>query len=182
MKGVIFNATQEAVIELFDEDTWDDLLDAAGLEGVYSSVGTYEDADLVAIVVAATKATGLSADEVMVAVGRKALSHLADRVPSLIGDCTNAYEMLGMIHDVIHVEVMKLYEDAQPPQFSYSDLPGGGLRMGYRSPRNLDALAEGLVYGVGDRFGEELQVTRHPATSDGEVFIDVVSLGAAGAA
>lgn len=182
MKGVIFNATQEAVIELFDEDTWDDLLDAAGVEGIYSSVGTYEDADLVAIVVAATKATGLSADDVMVAVGRKALKHLADRVPTLIGECTSAYEMLGMIHDVIHVEVMKLYEDATPPQFSYSDLPGGGMRMGYRSPRNMDALAEGLVLGVGDRFNEELQVTRHPATSDGEVFIDVVSLGQVAAA
>ncbi len=181
MKGVIFNAAQQAVIELFDEDTWDDLLDEAGVDGVYSSVGTYDDADLVAIVVAATKATGLSAEEVMVAVGRKALAHLADRVPTLIGECTNAYEMLGMIHDVIHVEVMKLYEDAQPPQFSYADLPGGGLRMGYRSPRNLGALAEGLALGVGDRFGEELRVTRHPATSDGEVFLDIVSLGAASA-
>ncbi|MEM7094871.1 MAG: heme NO-binding domain-containing protein [Actinomycetota bacterium] len=180
MKGVIFNAAQEAVIELFDEDTWDDLLDAAGLGGVYSSVGTYPDSDLVALVVAATEATGLSAEEVMIAVGRKALRHLADRVPTLLEEATCAYDMLGMIHDVIHVEVMKLYEDAQPPQFTYSDLPGGGLRMGYRSPRQLDPLAEGLVHGVGDRFGEELQVTRHPATSDGEVFIDVVSLGPIG--
>lgn len=173
MKGVIFNATQEAVIELFDEDTWDDLLDAAGVDGVYSSVGTYEDADLLAIVGAAVETTGMSTDDVLIAVGRKALPYLADRVPSLIGECTTSFEMLGLIHDVIHVEVMKLYDDAQPPQFSYSDLPNGGMRMGYRSPRMLDALAEGLIHGVGDRFGETLDVVRHPATSDGEVFLDV---------
>lgn len=176
MKGVIFNATQEAVIELFSEDTWDDLLDAAEVDGVYSSVGTYEDADLLAIVAAAVEATGMTTEQVLISVGRKALSHLAERVPSLVGDCTNSFEMLRMIHDVIHVEVMKLYEDAQPPQFTYTDLPNGGLRMGYRSPRMLDALAEGLVLGVGDRFGERLDVTRHPATADGEVFLDIVVL------
>ena len=46
MKGVVFNAAQEAVIELFDEDTWDDFLDAAGVDGVYSSVGSYPDEEL----------------------------------------------------------------------------------------------------------------------------------------
>lgn len=179
MKGVIFNATQAAVIELFDEDTWDDLLDAAEVDGVYSSVGTYEDADLLAIVAAAVSATGMSTEDVLIAVGRKALSYLADRVPSLLEDCTNAFDMLGMIHDVIHVEVKKLYDDAKPPEFTFVKLADNAVRMGYRSPRMLDALAEGLVYGVGDRFGEELQVTRQPATPDGEVMFDIVSVGAA---
>ena len=173
MKGVVFNAAQEAVIELFDEDTWDDLLDAAGVEGVYSSVGSYPDEEMVAIIVAASEATGLSVEDVLVAVGRKALHHLASRVPTLIGGCTNAFEMLGMIHDVIHVEVLKLYPDSRPPEFSYEDLPDGGLRMGYRSPRCLDALAEGLILGVGDRFDTELRVERQPISGSGEVYLDV---------
>jgi len=50
MKGVVFNAAEAAVVELYDEDTWDDILDAAGVDGVYSSVGSYEDGEMTAIV------------------------------------------------------------------------------------------------------------------------------------
>jgi len=56
---------------------------------------------------------------------------------------------------------MKLYPDALTPDFTYEDLPGGGLRLGYRSHRPLSALAEGLILGVGDRFDETLDITRH---------------------
>ena len=33
MKGVIFNLLEEAVVDQFGDDSWDDLLDAAELEG-----------------------------------------------------------------------------------------------------------------------------------------------------
>ncbi len=178
MKGVVFNAAEEAVVELFDADTWDDLLDAAGVDGIYNSVGDYPDAELVAIVVAASEATGLSVDDVLVAVGRKALKHLADRVPSLVDHCQHPFEFLRLIHDVIHVEVMKLYPNSQPPGFTYEDLPGNGLRMIYNSPRCLDGLAEGLILGVGDRFDTELDITRTETGEKGKVQIDVVVVGA----
>lgn len=171
MKGVVFNAAEEAVTEIYSADTWDDLIDAAGVDGIYSSVGDYPDTELVNIVKAASEATGLSVDEVLVAVGRKALKYLAARVENLLVGCAGPFEMLLMIHDVIHVEVMKLYEDAVPPSFEYWRL-SDGLRMRYRSARCLDALAEGLILGVGDRFDVELSVSRS-ATDDGSVFLDV---------
>lgn len=160
MKGVVFNAAEAAVIELFDEDTWDDILDAAGVDGVYSSVGSYDDADMMAIVQAASVMTELPVEDVLIAVGRKALAHLASRVPDLLGGCNSSFEMLRLIHDVIHVEVKKLYPDALTPDFTYEDLSDGGLRLGYHSHRPLSALAEGLILGVGDRFGENLSVAR----------------------
>ncbi len=168
MKGVVFNAAEAAVIELFDEDTWDDILDAAGVEGVYSSVGSYEDSEMMAIVQAASVLTELPIEAVLIAVGRKALTHLADRVPELLGGCTNSFEMLRLIHDVIHVEVKKLYPDALTPDFTYEELPGDGLRLGYHSHRPLSALAEGLIHGVGDRFGETLSVTRQDPVELGQ--------------
>lgn len=179
MKGVIFNAAEAAVVEMFDQDTWEDLLDAAELDGIYSSVETYEDADLAAIVAAASNATGMSTDEVLVAVGRKALAHLADRVPGLLEDCTCAFDMLRIIHDVIHVEVRKVYQDSNPPEFIYTKVSENQVRLAYKSPRMLDALAEGLVYGVGDRFGEELSIIRRPQARNGEVALDIISHGKA---
>ena len=50
MKGVIFNAIEETVRSEQGEDAWDDLLDAAGLTGAYTSLGTYPDEQVYALV------------------------------------------------------------------------------------------------------------------------------------
>ena len=39
MKGIIFNILSEAVVQAFGEDEWDDVLDAAGVDGAYTSLG-----------------------------------------------------------------------------------------------------------------------------------------------
>ena len=56
MKGVVFNLLETVVTENYGADTWDDLLDAAGSDGVYTSLEPYDDADLFNIVTAASKA------------------------------------------------------------------------------------------------------------------------------
>ena len=43
MKGVVFNLLEQLVARDFGEDTWDALLDASGLEGAYTSLGSYPD-------------------------------------------------------------------------------------------------------------------------------------------
>ena len=35
MKGIVFNLLQEVVTQHYGEDVWDDLIDAAGVDGVY---------------------------------------------------------------------------------------------------------------------------------------------------
>ena len=39
MKGVVFNLLEQLVARDYGEDTWDALLDAGGLDGVYTSLG-----------------------------------------------------------------------------------------------------------------------------------------------
>lgn len=45
MKGVVFNVLEQVVSAEHGEDTWDRLLDEADLDGAYTSLGSYEDAD-----------------------------------------------------------------------------------------------------------------------------------------
>jgi len=49
-----------------------------------------------------------------------------------------------MVDELIHVEVKKLYKDAQLPEFNYEDHIDDKLTMIYRSPRKLCFLSEGL--------------------------------------
>ena len=47
MKGIVFNLLEQLVARDYGEDTWDALLDASGLEGAYTSLGSYPDGDFV---------------------------------------------------------------------------------------------------------------------------------------
>jgi len=54
LKGVAYNILQEVVSRDYGEDTWDDLLERAGLDGAYTSLGSYPDEDLMRLVAAAS--------------------------------------------------------------------------------------------------------------------------------
>lgn len=159
MKGIIFNAVEQAVIGLYDEDTWDDLLDAAGLEGDYTSIGTYDDGELLQLVAVGCKATGLDAGALVRALGQSSFKHLAERHPEFLEGPENAADFLVTIDEIIHPEVMKLHPDATPPRFEIEHLATDTLRMTYISDRQLSAMAEGLIHGAADWFGEKAEIT-----------------------
>lgn len=158
MKGVIFNAVEEAIVGLYSEDVWDDLLDAAGLDGHYTSLGNYDDADLLALVAAGCELTGMEADDLVRVLGRHAFEPLVSRYPEFAEGATGTHDFLRRVNDIIHPEVLKLHPDANPPRFDFEERGEGVLRVTYRSARRLGVLAEGLIMGAGDRFGEEAEV------------------------
>jgi len=158
MKGVIFNVVQEVVEDLYDTDTWDDLLDAAAVDGAYTALGDYADTELLAIVAAASTATGLPADDVLRLVGHHATAKLASRVPSSLTDAPDALSFIRRVNDIIHPEVLKIYPQSIPPAFEFEDHDDGML-VTYMSARNLPALAEGLLSGVSELFDEKIEVT-----------------------
>ncbi len=158
MKGIIYNAVEEAVTELYSADVWDDLLEAAELEGHYTSLGSYDDSDLLALVSAACPMTGLEAGDLVKTLGRHSFPHLANRYPELVDSSQGTHDFLRRVNDIIHPEVLKLHPDANPPKFEFEDRPDGALRVTYQSERKLGVLAEGLILGAGDRFGEQVRI------------------------
>jgi len=158
VKGVIFNAVEEAVVKLYSEDVWDDLLDAAGVSGRYTSLGSYDDSELIALVEAAVEMTGIDATELIKVLGRHSFPHLASRYPELVSESDGTHDFLRRVNDIIHPEVLKLHPDATPPQFEFEQRSDGALRITYHSVRKLGVLAQGLMYGAADKFGEEIEV------------------------
>jgi len=171
MKGIIFNAVEEAVIELFDADTWDNLVEAAGVSGSYKALGTYPDSELLALVHVATEVTGMSTEEVLHTLGRKALPVLVDEVEELVDRKSHVFDFLGTIHDIIHVEVRKLAPDAQTPDIITKPIDDNSIEVTYRSKRNMPALAEGLILGAGDMFEQELSVETQKSDEESTVFV-----------
>ena len=64
MKGILFNLVEQIVTEDHGADMWDDLLDDAGLFGAYTSIGSYDDAEMMAILDAASQRLDVPVPEV----------------------------------------------------------------------------------------------------------------------
>lgn len=161
MKGIIFNVFNKLVEEKFGLETWDALLEETKptSRGAYTSAGTYDDAELFAMVGALSKKTGAPAKDLVKTFGEYTLSELAKQYPVFFKH-DSLKSFLLSIHGVIHVEVRKLYPDAGLPEISYQDSGGDGLIMIYRSPRKLCALAEGLIEGAAKHFKEMVLITQ----------------------
>ena len=157
MKGVVFNLLEQLVARDFGEDTWDALLEASGLDGVYTSLGSYPDEDLAKLVSAASEALAMPADDVVSWLGRNALPLFAERYPQLFEPHDSTRSLVLTLNDIIHPEVRKLYPGADVPEFDF-EVREGVVVMGYHSPRKLCSFAEGLLLGAADHYGERLTI------------------------
>ena len=75
-------------------------------------------------------------------------------------------EFLPSVENYVHLEVLKLYPDAELPFFSCTSPEPGMMIMTYRSKRNLPDLAEGLILACIDHFDESLLVRRETIEGD----------------
>jgi hypothetical protein len=157
MKGVVFNLLEQLVARDYGEDTWDALLHVSGLNGAYTSLGNYADADLAKLVSAAADALDMPCDDVVFWFGRNALPLFAGRYPQLFEPHVSAQPFVLTLNDIIHPEVRKLYPGADVPEFDF-DIGEGILMMGYRSPRKLCSFAEGLLTGAADHYRERVTI------------------------
>lgn len=158
MKGVIFNLLEEAVTHEHGAQVWEHLLQVSGASGTYSSLGSYPDAELNGLVLAAAKALDADAGDVLRWFGQRAIPLLAERYAPFFSPHATARTFVTSVNDIIHPEVRKLYAGAGCPQFHFHDLEDGRLGVGYRSPRGMCRLAEGFIEGAAVHFGETAEV------------------------
>ena len=168
MKGIIFNLAEEVLVAAHGDDVWDDVLEASGLDGAYTSLGSYPDGDLLALVGGASKVLGADAGAVVRAIGEGAIPLLAQRFPAFFDRHGSARSFVLTVNDIIHPEVRKLYPGAEVPEFTF-DLPGPDVVVvGYRSDRRLCSLAEGFIAGAARHYGEEVSIEQTACMLQGE--------------
>jgi hypothetical protein len=167
VKGIIFNLVEDAVGERFGEPVWDRLLLDAGLEGGYTSMGSYPDAELHALVDAASAALATPPEQVLTLLGHDAALGLARAHPQFFAPHSHTRGLVLTLNDVIHPEVRKVQPDARPPEFGFAD-EGDDLLVEYRSSRGLCALAEGMIGGAAQWYDEVARVGHDTCTHRGD--------------
>ncbi len=182
MKGVVFTEFLEMVEERFSLEVADAVIRRADVPsgGSYTAVGTYPPAEMVRLVGALSQETGTSAPDLLRAFGKHLLGRFAAGYPQFFAGVPSTFAFLENVERYIHVEVKKLYPDAELPTFECDASVAGELTMIYRSPRCLSDLAEGLMSGCAEHFGETIAIAREDLSAGrGEVVRFVLTRGAA---
>ncbi len=162
MKGMVFTEFLEMVEDQFGWEIAEDIVEESNLPsgGAYTAVGTYDYQEMVAMVVTLSKKTEVAIPDLLKAYGK----HLFGRFNSLYGNffegVDGTFQFLSTIDQYIHVEVRKLYPEAELPKFEYEHPNDHTLIMIYSSKRPFADFAEGLLIGCIDHFGESVTIER----------------------
>lgn len=164
MKGMVFTEFLDFVSQKFDDDTVDDIIADANPPngGAYTSVGTYDHRELQALITALVKRTGADTTELLRGFGRYLCTSFHRGFPSFFERTPDLFDFLESVDRHIHVEVRKLYPDAELPTFKTHARDAQLLELDYRSCRPLAALAEGLILGAADHYKQSVRVRQAP--------------------
>ncbi len=162
MKGVVFTEFLELVESRWGYEQVDRIVDAAELDhdGAYVATGTYHHGELVRMVVALSADVDVPVPALVRAFGEHLFFRFVEAHGSFFEGVPDSRSFLERVHDVIHVEVRKLYPDADLPSLECERRAGGVLDVHYRSGRHFADLAEGLIAGCIRHFDDELDVER----------------------
>lgn len=161
MKGIVFTEFLDHVGALHGADMVDDIIDDCDLPngGAYTSVGTYDFAEMHALVVALSRRAATDPPELLVGFGRVLCRRFVEIFPGFFSAKPSLFPFLDSVDGQIHVEVRKLYPDAELPSFRTNALDTHAMELDYRSKRPLESLAEGLILGAAEYYRETVVVT-----------------------
>ncbi|MFI9330248.1 heme NO-binding domain-containing protein [Kitasatospora sp. NPDC052868] len=168
MKGVVFDLLDEIVSQNYGPRKWGEIIDAAGVEGAYTSLGNYPDEEFFRIVTAAASGLDMKEDEVVRWLGRKSIPIFAERYPTFFDGHSSTRTFLLTLEDIIHPEVRRLYPGAQVPSFTFDTSSEDVLVMRYRSERQLCWFGEGLIEGAAENFRESVDIKQTKCTRRGD--------------
>lgn len=167
MKGMVFVELLSMAEASFGEAVVDDVIKTSDLPsgGAYTRVGNYPCAELMALVQGLSQHSGIPGAELQRLFGHWMMKSFAKHYPEFFVGKGGSLDMLAAIEGDIHVEVRKLYPDADLPQFDTARPEAGQMQMTYRSPRPLADFCQGLIEGCVSHFGETALIDRQDRAS-----------------
>ena len=161
MKGVVFTEFLDLVESSYGMEVADRVLTKGfPTDSGFTSVGTYDHRILISLIMEFSDAIGKSPRDVILLFGKHLFHRLREIYPESTKGVTSAVELVLKVEAVIHDEVLKLYPDAEVPSFEFPASADGTFQIEYLSARPFADLAEGLLQGCIDHFGDPVQLER----------------------
>lgn len=170
MKGIVFREFIDMVESQFSARTADEIIQASTLStnGAYTSIGTYPHQEMVDLVSHLSTRTGISVPDLLQHFGRHLFGRFVLIHPSLTNAFSDVFSLLSALETTIHVDVNKLYRDAELPTFTHEQDNQQTMVFIYRSRRRMSDFALGLIEGCIAHFKENITIQRDELPSQGE--------------
>lgn len=168
MKGIVFREFIAMVENRYSIETADRIITASNLTsgGAYTSVGTYPHQEMVDLVTQLSAETNTPVADLLHHFGQYLFQRFSVIHPEFIKTQASAFELLRRLDGHVHVEVRKLYIDAELPSFDYEQIGDDEMLFVYRSRRKLADFAHGLIEGCVTHFGEPMAIERTDLLED----------------
>lgn len=171
MKGIIFREFLELVESKFGVEVVDEIIETSQLEskGAYTRVGTYNHNEFFSLLTNLSQRINAPVKELVLLYAEHLFQVFISNYGNFFKNITDGFEMLASVENTIHVEVLKLYPDAELPTFVILQHTKTELILKYSSPRKMGDFAEGLIHCCMHHFGHNYAIEREDLSASGDV-------------
>ena len=169
MKGIVFTEFLDLVEDKFGLEMVDRIITASTLdsEGVYTAVGTYSFSEMLQLLQHLSGNTGISIDNLLLVYAEHFFSVIEKSYPGLLATYKDPIEMISSIENHIHVEVRKIYPDAELPTFEVVEKTKDSLIIIYKSSRAMHHFGLGLMNKTFAHFNSTAKIDLEKIKEDG---------------
>ena len=169
MKGIVFTEFLDLVELKYGLEMVDTIISSSNLESnaIYTSIGTYKFSEMLQLLQHLSKNTDISIDNLLLTYGEHFFSVLEQSYPGLINSYKDPIEMLSSIENHIHIEVQKIYPDAELPTFIVEEKTKNSLIMIYKSSRAMHHFGLGLMNKTFEHFNSTAEIVLEKLKEDG---------------
>lgn len=168
MKGLVFCEFLEMVEDKFGYEVVDEIIEKSDLpsKGIYTSVGTYSHEEIFSLVKQLSEKLNVPIAKLFYTYGEYVFGVFGKAYKDLVAGHTDAFQFLCSVEDTIHVQVLKLYPEAELPTIEIRSQEQDKLELVYSSQRKMSDFAEGLIQGCLNFFNEEAKISKTDLSED----------------
>lgn len=169
MKGIVFTEFLDLVEDKFGLEMVDRIISQSELEsnGIYTAVGTYKFSEMLQLLQNLSTNTNIEIDDLLLVYAEHFFSVLEDSYAGLLSTYKDPIDMLASIENHIHVEVKKIYPDAELPTFLVESKTKNSLVMVYKSSRAMHHFGLGLMNKTFEHFNSKATILLEKIKEDG---------------
>lgn len=169
MKGIIFTEFLDLVEEKFGLELVDQIIEESNPDsgGIYTAVGTYPFSEMLGLISRLSDNIDIPVDDLLYIYATHFFSVLTNNYMDLIDSYKDPIDLLASVENHIHIEVRKIYPDAELPSFETLERSEKHLTMIYRSSRAMYSFGRGLMDMTFKHYGKKAEILLEKIKKDG---------------
>lgn len=169
MQGIFFTEFLDLVENKFGLAMVDKIITQSDLNtmGVYTRAGNYSFFEMLELLKNLSSNTNISIDALLLTYGEYFFDVLEQGYPTFLNTYKDPIEVWASIENHIHIEVRKIYPDAELPTFTVVQKTKNKLILIYYSNKAMHYFTLGLMNKTFDYFNTKVIITLEKINKEG---------------